>query len=243
VGWKPGQENSSAQDPSSMPGSSQPGAGASPGSSASPGQQTAPIPTSLRHPSSPISGQQLSTLLTAPDGFTFKAETSSDSGSAPAAPVPNHTDPTTITCSDWWSGRGHFGPGTVASSVRNFTRPDQMGVGVTASVFPDGASAGMVDSSVAIMSRCTHFTYTDTNTSQYLVDDHPGPTLTEGDRAWTYDATETSGTGTVFPTQVTYVLVGDVFLVITEIGPAGSNPDRTALPIHQWVTALEAAGY
>lgn len=213
------------------------------GASSAEASSTKSASPASHHPASPLTGSQLSALVTAPDAFTLKTDSSSDSGTVSVTPTPNPVDPTTITCSDWWSGHGYFGPGTLGYTRRLFTRTDQTSLSVTASIYPAGKTSGMVDASVAIQNRCTHFTYVDSNSAQYLVDVHPGPQLAEGDRAWTYDATETAGDGTVFPTQVCYIQVGDVFLFITETGPAHSSPDRKALPIHQWVTGLIAAGY
>ncbi|NUP49083.1 MAG: hypothetical protein HOW97_17525, partial [Catenulispora sp.] len=198
------------------------------------------------HPPQPLTGAQLSALINPPEGFALKTSGSSDSGAGPATPTPANVDPTTITCSDWWTGQGLFGPGEVAYTSRFFDGPDQSWASVLIDVLPDGKGAAEADSSVAIMKRCEHFTYMDRqSTTQYLVDMHPGAELKAGDRSWTYDATEKSPTGTLFPVQVTYVQAGDAFVVVTQgtgAAPA-AGPDRTKLPIATWIGALQAAGY
>lgn len=215
--------------------------------SASSSAHSSASPSALaKHPSQPLNGTQLSALITPPNGFTLAAASSSDSGTTVMAPNNREIDPTTITCSDWWTGQGRFSAGDLSYTKRIFNGTAKDWVSVMVSIFPDGTATGIADNSVAIMKRCGHFTYTDhASSAQYLVDMHSGADMKAGDRAWTFEATQKATDGRVFPVQITYVQAGDAFVVLTTGGDAtpAPVPDRASLPIATWIGALQAAGY
>jgi hypothetical protein len=96
---------------------------------------------------------------------------------------------------------------------------------------------------MALHHRCAHFTYRDASDGlRYQVALRPASPAGLGDRSQTYDATEAAD-GEVFPTEVTFIQVGDASISIDQTGPAGSPLTRIVPPLTTLIAALRAAGY
>jgi hypothetical protein len=211
-----------------LPVSMKPGAAVKPGA-------VAPVAVA------PVTGVALSALLAAPAGFTADESRSYDSGDAPVSARPG-IDPQRESCADWWAG-SYYGPGDVGYAVKEFTGPDGTTVTVTVNLYRRGGGASVFDASVALHDRCAHFTYRDASDHlRYRVDVEPASPAGVGDRSETYDATESAG-GEVFPTEVTFIEIGDASIGINQTGPAGSPSTRVMPPLTALIAALRAAGY
>jgi hypothetical protein len=189
----------------------------------------------------PLTGVQLSALLAAPRGFTVDQSKSYDSGDVPVSGSPG-VNPQRVSCANWWAGT-YYGPGDVAYAVKQFTRPDGTSVTLTVNLYHPGGGTWVYDASVALHARCTHFTYKDASDHlRYQVDVKPASSAGLGDRSQTYDATETRD-GEVFPSEVTFIQLGDATIGINQTGPAGSPPARIVPPLTTVIAALRTAGY
>ena len=105
-----------------------------------------------------------------------------------------------------------------------------------------GGGTTVFDATMALHNRCTHFTYRDADNLRYRVDIKPASPAGLGDRSQTYDATETAG-DQVFPTEVTFIHVGDATIGINRTGPAASPPVRVVPPLARLIATLRGAGY
>lgn len=199
-------------------------------------------PASIERAATPtMTGARLSTLMTAPVGFKVVQSSSYDSGDVPIS-RPSGTNPQRVSCSTWWAGL-HYGPGNVGYAVKEFTRSDRTTVTEIVDLYRQGGGTVAFDATVALHDRCTHFSYQDaSNHSWYQVDVRPASPAGLGDRSETYDATETAD-GEVFPTEVTFIQVGDAYIGITQTGPAGAQPTRILPPLTPLITALRGAGF
>lgn len=195
-----------------------------------------------RGAAAPLTGARLSALLAAPRGFTVDQSRSYDSGDVPISGPPG-INPQRVSCASWWAG-SYYGPGDVGYAVKEFTRPDgTTTVTVTVILYRRGGGTWVFDASMALHHRCPHFTYQDASDRlRYQVNVKPASPAGLGDRSQTYDATETAN-GEVFPTEVTFIQVGDASIGINQTGPAGSPPTRIVPPLTTLITALRAAGY
>ncbi len=195
-----------------------------------------------RGAAAPLTGARLSTLLAAPGGFTEDESRSYDSGDVPISGPPG-TNPQRVSCATWWAGYGYYGPGDVGYAVKEFTRPEGTTVTVIVNLYRRGGGTPVFDASMALHRRCAHFTYQDARDRlRYQVDVKPASPAGLGDRSQTYDATETAN-GEVFPTEVTFIQVGDASISINQTGPAGSPPTRIVPPLTTLIASLRAAGY
>ena len=195
-----------------------------------------------RGAAAPLTGARLSTLLAAPGGFTVDQSRSYDSGDVPISGPPG-TNPQRVSCADGWAGSSYYGPGDVGYAVKEFTRPEGTTVTVVVNLYRRGGGTPVFDASMALQHRCAHFTYQDASDRlRYQVDVKPASSAGLGDRSQTYDATEAAD-GEVFPTEVTFIQVGDASISIDQTGPAGSPPTRIVPPLATLIAALRAAGY
>jgi hypothetical protein len=191
----------------------------------------------------PVTGTRLSALMTAPAGFTVDPSRSRDSGDQVlTAPTRPGVSPQHISCASWWAGTSYVGPGDTGYAVKEFTRPDGTTLTVIANLYRRGGGTGVFDATMALYNRCTHFTYRDANGSQYQVDIKPASPAGLGDRSLTSDATETAS-GQTFPTEVTFIQVGDATIGLNQTGPAASPPVRVVPPLGRLIAMLRAAGY
>jgi hypothetical protein len=110
-------------------------------------------------------------------------------------------------------------------------------------LYPAGKGAGNYATSVALLRRCTHFTYRDKDGLRYVVRATTRATAGIGDHSLAFNATETAPDGTVFITQTTFVDVGDAMVMATETGSAAAPVSRAALPLAAIAAALRSAGY
>jgi hypothetical protein len=201
--------------------------------------QPAPI---KRGAAASMTGARLSTLMTAPAGFTVDQSKSYDSGDVPISGPPG-INPQRVSCANWWAGRHYDGPGYVGYAVKEFTRSDRTTVTVMVNLYRRGDGTGAFDASMALHDRCTHFTYQDASDRLwYQVYLKPASPAGLGDRSQAYDASET-GDGEVFPSEVTFIQVGDASIGIDQTSPAGSPPTRIVPPLTTLITALHEAGY
>jgi len=191
----------------------------------------------------PVAGTRLSALIAAPAGFTVDPSKSRDSGRhALTAPTQPGASPQDISCASWWAGSSYWGPGNVGYAVKEFTRSDGTTLTVIVHLYRQGSGTGVFDAAMALHNRCAHFTYRDADGVQYRVDIKPASSAGLGDRSATFDATETAG-NEVFPTEVTFIQVGDATIGIDQTGPAASPPVRIVLPLATLIATLRAAGY
>jgi hypothetical protein len=189
----------------------------------------------------PVTGARISALLAAPAGFTVNQPRSYDSGNVPISGPPG-INPQRVSCASWWAG-SYYGPGDVGYAVKDFTRPDGTTLTVTVNLYRPGGGTEVYDASMALHHRCAHFTYQDASDRLwYQVDVKPASPAGIGDRSQTYDATETAD-GEAFPTEVTFIQVGDASIGINQTGPAGSPPTRIVPPLTTLIAALRAARY
>ena len=135
-----------------------------------------------------------------------------------------------------------MGPGDVGLAVKQFTRSDGTTLTVIVNLYRHGGGAGVFDATTALHNRCTHFAYRDRDGLRYQVDIKAAAPAGLGDRSRTYDATETSR-GEVFPTEITFIQVGDATIGINQTGPAASTPVRVVPPLARLIATLRAAGY
>ena len=202
--------------------------------------QAAPVKTRA---AVPVTGTRLSALMAAPAGFTADPSKSDDSGeqvlTTPTRPGPSPQD---ISCASWWAGTSYVGPGDVGYAIKKFTRSDGTTLTVIVNLYRRGGGTSVFDATMALHNRCTHFTYQDADGLRYLVDIKPASPAGLGDRSMTYGATETAD-GDVFPTEVTFIQLGDATIGINQTGPAASPPVRIVPPLARLITALRAAGY
>ena len=194
------------------------------------------------HNPAPLTGVRLSALVRTPTGFTLDRSTSYDSGTREAIPVPGSPTTNGISCASWFSGHAYYGPGTVGYTVRNYTGPDRISLQIGVNLYPAGKGAGNYATSVALLRRCTHFTYLDKDGLRYVVRATTRPTRI-GDHSLAFNATETAPDGTVFITQTTFIDVGDAMVMATETGSANAPVSRAPLPLVPIAAALRAAGY
>lgn len=217
------------------------GASGTTSSQAVPGHAHAPLEKTAA--AVPVTGTRLSALMAAPAGFTADQSRSRDSGGQVlTAPTRPGASPQHISCASWWAGTSYVGPGDTGYAVREFTRPDGTTLTVIVNLYRRGGGTGVFDTTMALHNRCTHFTYRDANGSRYRVDIKPASPAGLGDRSLTYDATETTG-GDVFPTEVTFIQVGDATIGLNQTGPAASPPVRIVPPLARLIAMLRAAGY
>ena len=191
----------------------------------------------------PITGVRLSALMPTPVGFTLDHATSSDSGTRQATPIPGASSTSGISCASWFEGTAYWGPGTVAYTTRNYTGPDEVSLAVGVNIYPTGTGVKEYAMSVALERRCLHFSYQDKDGLRYTVDGKLGPSARIGDQSQEYDATDIAPDGTRFTTQVTFILVGDAMVSVTETGATTAPVSRDTVPLASIVTALRAAGY
>ena len=191
----------------------------------------------------PVAGTRLSALIAAPADFTVDPSKSGDSGgqalTAATRPGASLRD---ISCANWWAGTSYVGPGDTGYADKEFTRSDGTTLTVIVNLYRRGGGTSVFDATTALHNRCTHFTYRDADGLQYRVDIRPASPAGLGDRSATYDATETAG-NEVFPTEVTFIQVGDATIGITQTGPAASPPVRVVPPLAGLIATLHAAGY
>ena len=196
----------------------------------------------------PVTGTRLSALIAGPAGFTVNPSRSYDSGdrilTTPTLPGASARD---ISCASWWAGSSYVGPGDTGYAIKEFTRSDGTTLTVIVNLYRRGGGTAVFDATMALHNRCTHFTYRDADNLRYRVDIKPASPAGLGDRSQTYDATETDATetagGQVFPTEVTFIQVGDATVGINQTGPAASPPVRVVPPLARLIAALRAAGY
>lgn len=188
-----------------------------------------------------MTGTRLTSLLTAPFGFTVDQSGSYDSGDVPVAR--SGTNPQRLSCATWWAGGTDYGPISVGYAVKEFVGSDQTNVSIFVVLYSPGGGTVAFDETLALHERCTHFTYRDSSTHlQYQVDVQPGSSAGLGDRSWTFDAVESAG-GEEFPTEETLIQVGDAYIGISQTGPAGSDPTPLIPPLTPLIKALRAAGF
>ena len=191
----------------------------------------------------PVTGTRLSALMAGPAGFTADPSRSRDSGgqvlTAPTRPGASLQD---ISCASWWAGTSYVGPGDTGYAVKEFTRPDGITLTVIVNLYRYGGGTSVFDGTMALHNRCAHFTYRDADGVRYRADLRPASPAGLGDRSQTYDATETAS-GETFPTEVTFIQVGDATIGINQTGPAASPPVRVVPPLARLIAALRAAGY
>jgi hypothetical protein len=179
----------------------------------------------------PLTGAKLSALIAAPVGFHVRT-----------TPSPPGASLESISCASWWAGT-YEGPGDVGSAVKEFTSSDRTTLTVIVSLLRHGDGTAAFNVGTAVPRRCAHFSYQDAGDHLwYRVDIGPASPAGLGDRSLTFDATETAK-GAVFPSEVTYIQVGDASIVIDQTGPAGSAPNRVIPPLARLITTLRAAGY
>jgi hypothetical protein len=210
-------------------------------SQAVPGHAHAPLEKTAA--AVPVTGTRLSALMTVPAGFTADPSGSRDSGGQVLmAPTRPGASPQHISCASWWAGTSYVGPGDTGYAVREFTRPDGTTLTVIVNLYRPGGGAGVFDATMALHNRCAHFTYRDADGAWYQADLRPASSAGLGDRSATYDATE-SASGQTFPTEVTFIQVGDATIGINQTGPAASPPVRIVPPLARLIAMLRAAGY
>lgn len=212
-----------------------------------PGDMHAPwapkaTPVNTRAPV-PLTGTRLSALIAAPAGFTAEPSKSRDSGGhVLATPTPPGPDWQRISCTSWWAGTSYVGPGDVGYATREYARSDGTTLTVIVNLYRRGGGASVFSATTALHNRCAHFTYQDSDGLRYLTDIGPASPAGLGDRSMTYDATETAGAD-VFPTEITFVQLGDATIGVNQTGPAASPPARIVPPLARLIAALRAAGY
>ena len=181
--------------------------------------------------------------MAGPAGFTVDPSRSDDSGdralTTPTLPGASAQD---ISCASWWAGSSYVGPGDTGDAIKEFTRSDGTTLTVIVNLYRRGGGTTVFDATMALHNRCTHFTYRDADNLRYRVDIKPASPAGLGDRSQTYDATETAG-GQVFPTEVTFIHVGDATIGINRTGPAASPPVRVVPPLARLIATLRGAGY
>lgn len=191
----------------------------------------------------PVTGTRLSALIAGPAGFTADLSRSRDSGEqvlrTPTLPGAGLRD---ISCASWWSGTSYVGPGDAGYATKEFTRSDGTTLTVIVNLYRRGNGTSVYDATMALHNRCAHFTYRDADGLRYRVDIKPASPAGLGDRSQTYDATETAGSQ-VYPTEVTFIQVGDASIGINQTGPAASPPVRVVPPLTRLIATLRAAGY
>jgi hypothetical protein len=205
------------------------------------------VPLVLTMPSaplpSPVAGTRLSALIAAPAGFTVDPSKSRDSGGhVLTTPTRPGASPQDISCGTWWAGTSYIGPGDTGYAVKDFTRSDGTTLSVIVNLYRRGGGPAVFDDTTALHNRCAHFTYRDADGVQYRVDIKPASSAGLGDRSTTYGATETAS-GQTFPTDVTFIQLGDATIGINQTGPAASRPARIVPPLTRLIATLRAAGY
>jgi hypothetical protein len=191
----------------------------------------------------PVTGTRLSALIAGPVSFTVDPSGSEDSGEqVPTVPTVPGASPQDISCASWWAGTSYVGPGDVGYAVKEFTRSDGTTLTVIVNLYRRGGGTSVFDATMALHNRCAHFSYRDADGLRYQVDIKPASPARLGDRSMTYDATETAG-GEVFPTEITFIQVGDATIGINQTGAAASPPVRVVPPLARLIAALRAAGY
>lgn len=191
----------------------------------------------------PLTGARLSALIPTPTGFTLDPSTSFNSGTQEAVPVPGSSDASAFDCASWWSGKAHFGPGTIGYAVKGYAGSSQVTLRFDVNLYPAGTGAGVFDTSVAVQRRCRRFIYLDKDGQRFIVNAAIGPSPGIGDRSLDVNATETAADGAVFTTQTTFVEVGDAVVSISETGSVGAPVNRAALPLAAIIASLRSAGY
>lgn len=191
----------------------------------------------------PVTGTRLSALIAAPVGFTVDPSRSDDSGDrALTSPTLPGASETGISCASWWAGTSYVGPGDTGYAIKDFTRSDGTTLTVIVNLYRRGGGSAVFDATMALRNRCTRFTYRDADGLRYRVDITPASSAGLGDRSQTYDATETAG-GQVYPTEITFIQVGDATIGVNQTGPAAAAPVRVVPPLAKLIATLRAAGY
>jgi hypothetical protein len=207
------------------------------------GRKATPTAQSSAHPSVPLTGTKLSSLVPAPPGFTLNRAASSDTGSRRIAPVTGPDNMASVSCGNWEAGKAYFYPGPIGNTERHYSGHRSISLDIFVSVYASGVGARDFDAGIAVERRCRNFAYKDKDGLPYAVSNTIGPPLGLGDQSGVINQTLTGPNADSYTTQTTFIQVGDAVITVTETGPKGSPVNRAALPLAAIVAALRSAGY